>query len=203
MKLIRVFMPLFLVIHLNVISQNTSESFLQKTEYKIGYFGNIAWDNGLSLGVEYPWIISEKVKTKRGKKKTISNALLLNGSFGYSTNFENQVDRAFSTQYGIIWRRTNTKGKQLSLELNPLGYTRTLLPETYEVVNNQVNRVSFPGRNYYSPSIALGIGKQRKNKIRSGWYFNLRYTLRTPYNAGSLPLLSFEYGYRLNFKPKK
>mgnify|MGYP000504163717 CR=1 FL=1 len=196
-------MPLILVIHLNVMSQNTSESFLQKTEFKIGYYGNIAWDNGLNLGAEYQWKISEKVKTKRGKKKTISNALLLNGSFGYSTNFENQVDRVFSTQYGIIWRRTNPKGKQLSFELNPLGYTRTILPETYEVINDQVNRISFPGRSYYSPSIALGIGKQRINKTRSGWYLNLRYTLRTPYNAGSLPLLSFEYGYRFNFKPKK
>lgn len=203
MKLKRILIPLTLVLCLNAQGQNKTNSFIQKTEFKVGYIGNIVWDNGPSLGAEYLWKENIKEKSKRGKKKTISRALLFNGTIGYSTNFDIEVDNAFSTQYGIILRRTNTKGRQLNIELNPLGYTRSILPETYEVKGEDVKRIKFPGRNYYSPSIAFGIGKHRKAKMRSGWYFNLRYTLKTPYNAGTLPALSFEYGCRLNFKPKQ
>lgn len=35
---------------------NTTSSFLDKTEFKIGYSGNLLWDNGLNFGAEYLWI---------------------------------------------------------------------------------------------------------------------------------------------------
>lgn len=189
-------------INLQAQSQTDSSSFLNKTEFKVGYYGNLIWANGLNLGAEYLWKEKQKVKEKKKGSKIITRQLLFNGSLGYSTNFSNQTDNGLSTYYGLIWRRTNPKGRQLNIELNPLGYYRSFLPETFEVKGSEVSKVKFPGRSYYAPSFAIGIGKFRKEKRLSGWYLNFNCTLRTPYNAGILPTFSLQYGYRFNFKKK-
>lgn len=178
-------------------------SFLDKTEFKVGYSGNIIWNNGLNLGTEYLW--KEKVKTKerRGKQKRNTHQLLLNGNLSFTTNFATTTDTGVFTNYGLTWRRTNTKGKQISIEYNLLGYYRSFLPETYEVNGDNVNRVFLPGRSYYAPSISYGFGKLRKGKKLTGRYFNINFMWRTPYNAGTLPSISFQYGYRFGFKKKK
>ncbi|GAA4278640.1 hypothetical protein [Aquimarina mytili] len=179
-------------------------SFLERTEFKAGYFGNILWNQGLNVGAEYLWKEKIKIKErKRGGQKRISNQFLFNGSLGFTFNPSTTTDTGVFTHYGLIWRRTNTKGKQFSITLNPLGYYRSILPETYEVKNDRVERVFFPGRSYYAPSMSIGFGKFRKNKKLTGRYFNINLMLQTPYNAGTLPSVFLEYGYRFNFKKKK
>lgn len=190
-------------VYLQAQSQTNSTSFLDKTEFKIGYYGNAVWDNGLNVGAEYAWKKYIKIKERKKGQKIITHQFLFNGSLGYSTNFSTQTDNGLSTYYGLIWRRTNPKGKQYNVGLNPLGYYRSFLPETYEVKGDHVSKVSLPGRGYYAPSIVVGIGKLRKGKKRSGWYLNLQCTLRTNYNTGTLPVLALQYGHRFNFKRKK
>lgn len=202
MKKYNIIFLLISAINLQAQNRADSSSFLNKTEFKVGYFGNFFWDNGFNLGAEYVWKEKKKIKEKKKRQKTNTHQLLFNGSLGYSTNFVNQTDNGLSIQYGLIWRRTNTKKRQLNIELNPLGYYRSFLPETFEVKGDEVSKVRFPGRSYYAPSIAYGIGKFRRGKRRSGWYFNIKYTFRTSYNAGVLPNLSFQYGHRFNFKKK-
>jgi len=181
----------------------SSQTFLEKTEFKIGYSGTIFWANGINLGAEYLWKENLKTKIRRGQQRTNTHQFLLNGNLGFATNFSSKTDTGIYTNFGITWRRTNKKGKQLSIEFNPLGYYRSFLPETFEVHGNNVNKVFLPGRGYYAPSLSVGIGRQRKGKVRSGSYFNINYTLRTPYNAGALPSFSLQYGFRFNFKNKK
>ncbi len=190
-------------INFHVQSQTNDHSFLNKTEFKIGYYGNLLWDNGLNLGAEYLWKEKKNIKDKKKGPKTIVHQFLFNGSLGYSTNFANQTDNGLHTYYGLIWRRTNPKRRQLHVELNPLGYYRSFLPKTFEVKGDNVSKVKFPGRSYYAPSIAVGIGRLRKEKRRSGWYLNFNCVFRTPYNAGVLPNFSIQYGHRFNFKKKK
>lgn len=180
-----------------------STSFLDKTEFKIGYTGNIFWNNGLNLGAEYLWKENLKTKTTKRGLRTNSHQWLFNGNLGVTTNFSSQTDTGIFTNFGITWRRTNKKGKQFSIEFNPLGYYRSMLPETYKVNGDDVDKVFLPGRSYYAPSVSIGIGKQRKDKIRSGSYFNINFRLRTPYNTGALPTFALQYGYRFNFKKKK
>ncbi|TYA71926.1 hypothetical protein [Seonamhaeicola marinus] len=179
-----------------------SKSFLERTEFKIAYSGSVFWNNGLNLGAEYLLKEHSKIKFRRGKERTNTHEFLLNGNLGFTTNFATSTDTGIFTNYGITWRRTNKKGKQFMIELNPLGYYRSFLPETYKVDDNGVNKVSLPGRGYYAPSISVGIGKQRKDKKITGRYFNVNFMLRTPYNAGALPSFSLQYGYRFNFKKK-
>jgi len=203
MKAYNIILLLVATLSLQAQIQTNNTSCLHKTEFKVGYYGNLFFDNGLNLGAEYTWKEKKKVKEKKKGQKTITHQLLFNGSLGFSTNFTNQTDNGLHTYYGLIWRRTSTKRWQINVELNPLGYYRSFLPETFEVKGDEVSKVKFPGRSYYAPSIAFGLGRQRSEKRRSGWYLNLNYTLRTPYNAGTLPTFSLQYGHRFNFKKKK
>jgi hypothetical protein len=177
-------------------------SFFDQTEFKVGYTGNIFWNNGLNFGAEYLWkeIISTKER-KRGER-TNTHQFLFNGNLGVTTNFATPTVTGVFTNYGLTWRRTNKKGKQFSIEFNPLGYYRSFLPETFEVNGDNVDKVFLPGRGYYAPSLSIGLGKLRNGKKRSASYFNLNFMLRTPFNAGTLPSVSFQYGYRFNFKKK-
>ena len=191
---------LIFAINLQAQSQTGSSAFLDKTAFKVGYYGNLFWVNGINIGAEYAWKEKKNIKEKKKGQKTITHQLLLNGSLGYSTNFANQTDDGLQANCGIIWRRTSSKRWQLNVELNPLGYYRSSLPETFEVEGSEVTEVKVPGRSYYAPSIALGLGRGRNGKRHSGWYLNLNCTLRTPYNAGTLPTFSLQYGHRFNFK---
>lgn len=180
-----------------------SEYFLDRTEFKIGFTGTVFWSNGINVGAEYLWKETQKTKNRKRGKRTNTHQFLLDGNLGFTTNFATKTDTGLFTNFGLIWRRTNKKGKQFSIALNPLGYYRSFLPETYEVNGDTVDKVFLPGRGYYAPSLSVGIGKQRKGKIRSGSYFNVNLTLRTPYNAGTLPTIALQYGFRFNFKKKK
>ena len=193
-----------LLVALQLNAQTEKTSFWERSDFKIGYYGNLVFVNGLSIGSEYLWKERLKVKQRKKGEKQIFHQVLLNGSLGYATNFSTKTDNGLSLYSGLIFRRLNPKGKQINFELNPLGYYRSFLPETYEVKGEEVSKVFLPGRSYYAPSLAIGLGKTRKgNRIRTGWYFNLRCTLRTPYNAGVLPTFSLEYGHRFNFQNKK
>jgi len=202
MKKCTILFLLLYAINCQAQSPVESPSFLDKTEFKIGYYGNLNWNHGLNLGAEFAWKEKQKIKEKRNKQKTITHQLLLNGSLGFSTNFTNQTERSLLTAYGMIFRRTNAKRWQFNFELNPLGYYRSILPETLELKEGEVSEVKLPGRNYYAPSFAFGLGRSRKDKSLTGWYLNLNCALRTPYNAGNLPMLSLQYGYRFNLKKK-
>jgi len=184
-------------------NQEDPITFLDKTSFNIGYSGTIFWSNGLTIGTEYLWKEIEKTKERRGTQRTNTHQFLLNGNLGFATNFATNTDTGGFVNAGLIWRRTNKKGKQFSIGLNPLGYYRSFLPETYEVNGDKVDKVAFPGRGYYSPSLSIGIGRQRKGKVRSGSYLNVVFSPRFNYNAGPLPTFSIQYGFRFNFKNKK
>ena len=203
MKKYSVVFLLIITVSLKAQNQKEGSSFLNNTEFKVGYYGNIAWSNGLNLGAEYKWKEYNKIKEKKKGQKIITRQRIIHGSLGFSTNFRNQTDDGLTAYVGHVWRRTNPKRWQLNLELNPLGYYRSFLPETFEVKGGEVSKVKFPGRSYYAPSFAFGMGRVRKETRQLGWYLNFNCTFRTPYNAGVLPVFSLQYGHRFNFKKKK
>ncbi len=178
-------------------------SFLDRTEFKVSYFGNILWNNGINFGAEYLLKEYTKVKNRKRGLRTNTHEFLLNGTIGFTTNFSTKTDTGIFTNYGLTWRRTNKKGKQFSIAFNPLGYYRSFLPETYEVTGDNVEKVFLPGRGYYAPSMSVGLGRRRPGKKITGRYFNINFMLRTPYNADNLPSFNFEYGFRFNFKKKR
>lgn len=193
---------LICAVNFQAYSQADSTAFLNRTELKIGYYGNLGSDNGLNMGAEFSWKEKTRVKQKRRGPKSIRHQLLLNASLGYSTNISSKTDNSFLTNYGLIWRRTNAKNRQFFVELNPLGYYRAFLPQTYEVDGGQVTELGLGGRGYYAPSFGFGFGKLIKKKRHSGAYLKFIWTLRTSYNGGTLPNFSIQYGHRFNFRKK-
>jgi len=195
---------ILLLLTVKLTAQDTPEasSFLERTDFKVGYFGNIFLNQGLNLGAEYFWKENIKVKERRKGQKTISRQLLLNGSLGYSTNFATETQNGIFAYSGLILRRVSAKSRALFVELNPLGVYRSVLPTTYEVVGDDVTSVSFSGRSYYAPSVAIGMGRFRKVEKRSGWYLNLQATVLTNYNAGLLPIFSLHFGRKFNLNNK-
>jgi len=193
-----------LLLTVKLAAQDSTEapSFRERTDFKVGYFGSIFANQGLNLGAEHLWLEKVKVKERKKGPKTIKYQLLLNGSLGYSTNFATKTQNGVFTYSGLILRRVNNKSRELFVELNPLGLYRSVLPKTYAVEGDNVNSVSLPGRSYYAPSIAIGIGRFRKETKRSGWYLNLQYTVLKNYNAEILPLLSLHFGRKFNFSKK-
>ncbi|MFK7971136.1 MAG: hypothetical protein AB8F95_12250 [Bacteroidia bacterium] len=194
-----IFLLLIAAIHLRAQQQNDESPFSNKAALKVGYYGNVQFDNGLNLGAEYAWNQKQKVKQKRKGKRVIIRQFLVHGSLGYSTNFTTKNDNAVSGFSGLIWRRTNHKRWQLNVELNPLGFYRSMLPETFEVEGDGVSNVGLPGRIFYSPSIAGGIGRMGKGKGLSGWYLNAQYTFWTSFNSSTLPVFSLQFGHRFHF----
>lgn len=179
-----------------------TSSLTERVDFKVGYFGNLSSNHGLNLGAEYLWKEKVKIKERRNGPKTIKHQLLLNGSLGYSTNFATQTQNGIFAYAGLTLRKVNAKSWEFSVEVNPLGVYRSVLPTTYKVVDDDVTSVSFPGRCYYAPSVAIGIGRFRKEERRSGWYLNLQYTVLTNYNTDILPIFSLHLGYKFNLSTK-
>lgn len=183
--------------------EEPNPSFWDQTEFKVGYVGNLLWNNGLNVGAEKIWKEKIKTKVRKTKEKRISNQLLFTGNLGFTNNFASKTDFGAYTNYGLTWRRTNTKGKQLSIAFNPFGYYRSFLPETYRVRGDEVKKVFLPGRSYYAPSFSIEFGKNREGKKLTGRYIGMNVMFRTPYNAGTLPTFLLQYGYRFTYNRKK
>jgi len=88
-------------------------SFLDRTEFKVSYSGNIFWNNGLNFGAEYLLIEHIKVKNRKRGQRTNTHQFLLNGTLGFTTNFSSKTDTGIFTNYGVTWRRTNKKANNL------------------------------------------------------------------------------------------
>lgn len=182
----------------SIFAQKESISFFrEKLNYYGAYSGNNIINPGLNLGANYN--LSIKAKQKKKKQKIITRQLNLDGNVGFYWDPLNHC--GIYTNYGISYIKTKTKGFQFYAGLNPLGYYRSFLPETYEVDENwEVEKVFLAGRSYYAPSFNLGIGHARPDKLLNAWYLKFKSIILTPYNGHSMPLFFIEYGYRFNLK---
>ena len=63
---------LMTMVYLQAQQRTDTSSFLDKTEFKIGYYGNVLWDNGLAIGTEYLWKETIKIKERKKGQKKIS-----------------------------------------------------------------------------------------------------------------------------------
>lgn len=168
----------------------------KKITYCVGYFGNNIWYPGLKVGADYPLL--QKIVRKRNDKK-ITKQFHLNGELGFYWHPKKHI--ATFTSFGIQKTRINQKGGRITYAFHPVGIYRSFLPETYEVSSTgHVEKIVLPGNFYYAPTFNAGIGKNSKNKFFKNSYLKANLSMLVKYNSSVLPLLSFEYGYRLTRK---
>ncbi len=196
----RIFLLIAVFASFNASSQERNDSILnRKIKYNYSYFANSFKNPGLNFGIEY--VLKQKVRIrnkKRGNKeifKIKTTQLNLSGNLGFYIHPKNHV--GIFTYYGINYRKTKSRGFQYTLGLNPLGYYRSFLPETYKVdIGGNVKKIIFPGNSYFAPNLIIGIGRYRKIKRVKTWFVNLQTMILTPYNANFVPLFNFEFGFR-------
>ncbi len=163
-------------------------------EYSLGYFGNSIWNPGLIGGIEYP--LKSKTKTKKSGRD-ITWDFVVTHQLGFYWDPKSHVGAMVNN--GIILRKTNSSNRQITYAFSPLNYHRSFLPETYNVDDSgNVSRLKFASRGNYAPSISIGIGKLKENKKTLAHHFKLHIMMLIPYNAGILPSLNLEYGYRFS-----
>lgn len=209
MKRIALLFLFLLGISIITFCQEDKAKFLDPNKIEFGgsYCGNNLWNPGLKFKMEYQWkeFVKTKLKVKKGEEinKTKKREILFQGDVGLYWDPRSHVG-AYTT-YGIQYRKTGNKKFQYSLGVNPLGYYRSFLPETYEVnENGEVSKVFLPGNSYYAPSFSLGMGREREAKASlKAWYLNLDLMILYKYNANFVPLVFLEYGYRFNIKKKR
>ncbi len=188
--LLLLFFPMLLIGQQN--QEKTVFNSTDKFAFRIGYFGNNIWNPGLIITPEYT--LGAWAKTK--KEKTKVREVLLHANAGFFWNPQTHVGTF--TSVGLAYRKTNAKKFQSTIGINPLGYYRAFLHETYEVSDEGiVTAKPLANRGYFAPSLILGIGKK---KTKRNWFFNIHFMLLNQYNLGNLPLGSIEYGYRFGGK---
>lgn len=176
-------------------------NFHERLDFSGAYYGDMIWNPGLKFGAEYVWKEKLKEKEKRKGTKTISKQKILSGDFGFYHSNHSQIE--IFNYYGIILRRTSSKNnRQFNFKFNPLGFYRSFLHETYEVIGGDVSKVPLAGRNYYAPSISIGTGKMRDDKMLKARFINLNFMLLMPYNNSINPMISIDFGYRFNIKKR-
>ena len=172
--------------------QKASSTFNNNLELRVGYFGNNIWNPGLIVTPEYT--IEKWTKEKKGKTKI--RQVVGNANLGFFWNPQTHVGTF--TSLGLAYRKTNNKKIQTTIGINPLGYYRAFLHETYEVSDEgTVTSKPLASRGYFAPSIIIGIGKK---KTKRNWFFNIHFMLLNKYNLGNQSLGSIEYGYRFGGK---
>lgn len=192
------FACLLLVLSVPLTAQNAADapSFVGSTDFKVGLSFDGFSNAGLFIGAEHYLLESIRTKEKRKGMKTVRRQLLVHGNLGYTTHFSTATQNGINAYSGFILRRVNNKSRELFIALNPLGVYRSVLTNTYEVVDESVSRISLPGRSYYAPSVAIGIGRFRKATKRSGWHLSLQANTFKNYNAEQLVFLSLHFGRR-------
>ncbi|MEM7367479.1 MAG: hypothetical protein AAF587_02690 [Bacteroidota bacterium] len=173
------FLNLCLLLFLPVFAQ--PPVFLQSLHPHLSYYGNNLWNPGLKVGLE--------------KAISQDKTWVLNSDLGFFHDPGTQLGLFHS--YGILKRRTGSKGFHAQLGISPLSVYRSFLSETYEVSSSgAVERVRLPGRTYLAPVLTGGIGSRWQKPPIEAWFLNLHGMILMPYNTFILPLLNVEVGLR-------
>ncbi|MCB0835674.1 MAG: hypothetical protein KDE26_11935 [Bacteroidetes bacterium] len=181
----------------SLFSKNTLGQNAQPLIYSFSYYGNNLWNPGLKAGAGKIW--KEKESTNK-KGKTRYHQTTLNGNLGFYIDPASHT--GVFTDVGLIYRKFYTNDWFYSLGISPVGIYRSFLPQTYEMdTSGEINKVTLPGRFYFSPSGSLGFGKKLKNSS-NGWFARANMILLLPYNTYILPLVNVEAGYCVNLRMK-
>lgn len=123
----------------------------------VSYYGEIITHPGLRIGANYNLRQWEKVKTSRkGVIKTKHKVIEITPSVGF------YYHRRYQTGIFILpeieYFRIKQNGKFFSIGLG-LGYMRTFIPNTYEVLSNgEVNKIN-AGHDYFIRNYYVIFGK--------------------------------------------
>ena len=166
--------------------------------HTFSYFGNYPLKPGLKYGADI--ILSEKINHKTITKKDSTqkiklrtNQLLLGGNIGFY--YHPRSHTGIFNYYELTYKRIYTKGFQYLLGIGP-GLYRSVYPTTYEIDdNNNINKIAFPGRTYFTTVFVLGFGREYINRKIKSTHLKFNTMILYNYNADIMPLFNIEIGF--------
>lgn len=178
---------------------NAQLDSLASPTYRLSYFGNNLWNEGLNAGVEYPQLKITK-NNKKGKQRTITKSRSANVNFYH----DNGSHSALFITMGWSKRKVFPNRFNFTSSAEPIGLYRSFLPETYKVKDDgSIKKVFLPGRFYLAPSLSAGFGRVGKLRPENGWYARVNLTTLMPYNRSIMPLVNVEFGYHFKLNNGK
>lgn len=152
---------------------------------KAGYHGESLIHPGWNVGVEKTfksWLKTKNTKRKKRPVKKKYRELFLEGTFNGYNIPNNEFNMGLNV--GLGYRRTNDKGRFISPVLTVGGARYFNNIPTYELGNTEPERVRFAGRNAYTFSFGVELGKNMliKKGLPYSWYIKPSLLANAPYN---------------------
>jgi len=176
----------------DIMSQDTG---YDRLSWGISYSGNNLWNPGVKGAVYL--VLKERSQSTNSSLQP--GRLLLSNYFGFY--HDPGSHSALYYTYGAEYKFPSEGNQLRSVYIHPAGIYRSFLPETYEVnATGTIERVSLPGRFYYSPAAGFRFGRTFTDKRIRGWQAGVTIVLLIPYNTYVMPLINIEAGILLPWK---
>ena len=152
---------------------------------KVGYRGESLIHPGWNMGVERTfksWLKTKNTKRKKRPVKKKYREFFWEGSFNGYNIPNNEFNLGLDV--GVGYRRTNDKGRFVSPVLTVGGARYFNNIPTYELGDTEPEKVRFAGRNAFTFSFGVEMGKNmliKKGKPYA-WYVKPSLLANTPYN---------------------
>ena len=152
---------------------------------------------GAKVGVEFPLVDVESVKTRAGEDRTIGRQLVLEPALSFWVHRHNLTPITLSPQ--LLYRRVGHRGWTPELFVGQ-GVTYAInAGVTYEF-DDQGELVggALAGRWMSATQLGFGIGRDLSvtRDLDLAWHVRPAMTVWAPYNSGVAPVFSFELGVR-------
>lgn len=168
-----------------------------KTQFAVGYYGNLATNPGLAARFEYGFYekIKNKTKAKRGKSvmKYKTNRLEIAPEIGFFYDRKSSFN-TFS-HINLQYKRINHH-HWLFVPSVGFGGLISFIPNVYDAGSNfEFKKVA--SNAYWCPKIGLEVGRlSPTQKGVKGLYLSISSQFLVNYNGGTVPLPAIEIGRR-------
>lgn len=187
----------FLLLLLFTVSQI---SFAQRHEFpksylKVGYYGDLFFNPGLTAGYEFTF--AEKAKTKTVIKRNLNvvkyklNRLAIVPTVGFFV--DPKTHTAVFANASLVYRRINRKGRTFAVGTG-MGIYSSMVRNVYSFSNGTVSESGISVTNYATPTFRFEIGRFKEKKDYRGWYSALSVQAPIDYNATVVLLPAIEFG---------
>jgi hypothetical protein len=191
------FMFRFSVVFLCIISQI---SIAQRPDFpesylKVGYYGDLLFNPGLTGSYEFTLAEGEKSKTKIKRQREIIkykfNRLSIAPTAGFFVDPKSQT--AVFANASLLYRRINRKGRTLAVGPG-MGIYSSIIRNVYSFSNGTVSESGVEVTSYAAPTFRFEIGRFKKKQNYRGWYSAISVQALLNYNATAVLLPAFEFG---------
>ena len=187
----------FSVVFLCIISQISiaQRPELPKSYLKVGYYGNLMFNPGLTANYELTLVEKSKTKTKMKRNHNVVkhkfNRLVVAPTVGFYVDPKSHT--AVFANASLLYRRINRKGRTLAVGPG-MGIYSSIIRNVYGFSNGSVSEPGVEVASYAAPTFRFEIGRFKKKQNYRGWYSAISVQAPLNYNATAVLLPAFEFG---------